>query len=667
MSALHRDSRATPFSVRYDPETGTVVSLENAADPYRMNFQNGHTKAGTILYTLTYALNFPPEELHPTPMGMGSRRVAPPLSVKITGDAMEAEYDAGKVRVLVHRAPDGEFFNETYTFYNPASSDVFLQRGELGIFFPLCDRYEDAETCFSSRAHTHLFCGEENTWLCALRMGMQGKSLGMALTEGSIDTYSVERDLSKISNERGDFILHPTAFHLRAGESKTLAFRWFFHDGKEDFLEKLAAMPEMLRVDLPSCVCFPGDTIPMTFSRPTDVELHGKTVAKQVTSFVFRAEEIGEECLRLTYGGRKTFVRLLVSADFDALVERRLERIVAEQQYMGEGPLHGAFLIYDNEEKTVYFDNIFADHNASRERLGMGLLLALWLQKHENPAFRAALDTFVAFVKREFLDASTGEVFNTVGRDPTTKRLYNAPWVASFMTEMYRLTGENEYLEIMLRIMEKYYAGGGAKFYPNGLSVEEQIRALRDAGMTDKADRLLALFRTHVDNMVKNGVCYPKHEVNYEQTIVTPAASFTAQMYRLTGEEKYRTAAEEQIAVLCRFDGFAPDHHLYRLAIRHWDDFWFGKRRLFGDTFPHYWSVLSSVAYLRYAKITGDEEWERQARAGAAGCLSLFTPDGKGSCAYVFPYAINGIRGEFADPFANDQDFALYFYLKYFA
>jgi DNA repair exonuclease SbcCD nuclease subunit len=44
--------------------------------------------------------------------------------------------------------------------------------------------------------------------------------------------------------------------------------------------------------------------------------------------------------------------------------------------------------------------------------------------------------------------------------------------------------------------------------------------------------------------------------------------------------------------------------------------------------------------------------------------LCLFNDKGEGSCAYVYPFKVNDIKGEFYDEWANDQDFALYFYLE---
>lgn len=45
------------------------------------------------------------------------------------------------------------------------------------------------------------------------------------------------------------------------------------------------------------------------------------------------------------------------------------------------------------------------------------------------------------------------------------------------------------------------------------------------------------------------------------------------------------------------------------------------------------------------------------------GNLCLFAPDGRASCAYLAPRRIDGRPGHYYDPFANDQDWALAFYL----
>ncbi|MCI7380858.1 MAG: hypothetical protein SPI21_03530 [Hungatella hathewayi] len=97
----------------------------------------------------------------------------------------------------------------------------------------------------------------------------------------------------------------------------------------------------------------------------------------------------------------------------------------------------------------------------------------------------------------------------------------------------------------------------------------------------------------------------------------------------------------------------------------HWDGYWFGKKRLLGDTYPHYWSVLTGLAFAQYGEVTGDNTFEEAARASFRGCLNLFTKEGRASCAMVYPQTVNGTEGRFYDPWANDQDWALYYALKY--
>lgn len=114
--------------------------------------------------------------------------------------------------------------------------------------------------------------------------------------------------------------------------------------------------------------------------------------------------------------------------------------------------------------------------------------------------------------------------------------------------------------------------------------------------------------------------------------------------------------------------GIIPDIHLHEVAIRHWDGFWFGKRKRFGDTFPHYWSSLTGSIFSEYAKITTDsqerEKYSKKAENSLRGTLSMFLPDGSATCAYIYPVTVNGMRGKFADPYANDQDWGMYYALK---
>ena len=60
---------------------------------------------------------------------------------------------------------------------------------------------------------------------------------------------------------------------------------------------------------------------------------------------------------------------------------------------------------------------------------------------------------------------------------------------------------------------------------------------------------------------------------------------------------------------------------------------------------------------------TGEADYKSRAEEIVRNNLCLFTPQGRGSCAYIYPYKVNGREGRFYDPYANDQEFALVYYL----
>ena len=63
--------------------------------------------------------------------------------------------------------------------------------------------------------------------------------------------------------------------------------------------------------------------------------------------------------------------------------------------------------------------------------------------------------------------------------------------------------------------------------------------------------------------------------------------------------------------------------------------------------------------------ITGDKSYEHKAKASLRGCLNLFFIDGMASCAMVYPDTVNGKKAHYYDPWANDQDWALYYAVKW--
>ena len=603
---------------------------------------------------------------------------------------LRPDYEYGRVKAPkeltweVENRREGDVLYTEIRLTNPGKKPYFADAGSIGIAFPLPDSYEDARTCLARRCHTHIFCGRDVSYICALRMGGQPPHLGMVLTEGSLECYSVERNLDRMSNDRGCFLLHPGALQFDAGETKRISWKIFPHQGKEDFLRRLGEESRFVDVRAERYVLFPDEKISLRI-RPA---FPARTVTVNGDAAVFWPEEggfqpqagvwlweadagkLGEKWLNILADGVETRCRILVQERPDVLSRRRCQFLARKQQYQGKVEcLRGAYLIYDNEgEQPVYRPE--NDFNGGRERMGMGCLMARFLQmeKEQEPEDREmlekSLDAYRTFVLRELVDAGTGAVCDDIGMDGSFRRLYNPPWGAVFFMELYRKSGRREDLACASQIVRRFYQDGGAEFYPIGLPICQLVEELKKAGWRKEEEELTALFLGHADRMLERGTDYPASEVNYEQSIVAPAADILLSAYLLSGEEKYLRAGEEQLAVLELFNGFQPDWHLYETAIRHWDGYWFGKRRIYGDTFPHYWSVLTGNVFELYGRITKDPAWLKRAEDSRRGVLGLIFPDGRASCACVFPHTVNGVRGEFFDEYANDQDWGLYYYLR---
>lgn len=108
----------------------------------------------------------------------------------------------------------------------------------------------------------------------------------------------------------------------------------------------------------------------------------------------------------------------------DQLAENRCCFIAGCQQYHGTvRELHGAYLIYDNEEKHMVYQ-LRNDYNSARERVGMGLLIARYLRQgraDEGRMLEKSLKQYTEYVLRELVDPQTGQVFNDMGRDDSYK------------------------------------------------------------------------------------------------------------------------------------------------------------------------------------------------------------------------------------------------------
>jgi len=600
-------------------------------------------------------------------------------ALRIAGDAMnwiEGRRTWGEIRrrpctennesepydVLVTRRLKGDTLHEEYLVTNTAPYDLFFNRGDFGIYATFNDSYASADVCETNRCHAHIWCGGEISWVHAKKMGPFPYELALVLREGSLETYSVERFTHEYSNDRGDIVLHPPAFRLRPHETMKIAWDLVaFEQGRFD---------ETVRAHGGHIVRFRD--FETRFPRENfEIEADGQVVRREPAALPY-----GEKSFELTVGGRRTVVRGYVSPPVAELVETRLKRMVRENQIRDEkSPLDGAFVIYDNEEGRPFFSFDNRDWNACRERITLGVALARWLRSHRDAAWaRVAVERFERFVLREVYDETTGEVFDTIGKDPKYRRLYNAPWMITFWLERFAATGASVYLDRIERTVRHYYAGGGWRFYPNGCTFADVVTALRKGGRD--TTEIEALVRRHVDRLMADGIRYPAHEVRFEQTIATPAVTIPLAYYLdVKRDPVLLEHLRACVDVLERFDGDQPDHRLGGIPIRHWDVRWFGKRMVLGDTFPHHWCVHSARAYALWAKATGEAAYGRKAERNLRNALCAWHSDGTATCGYLYPFSVTMLnrdgsvqsvhRGQFEDPWANDQDGALVLVLDF--
>ncbi len=645
------------FEIEIDKKTGGIKRLRMVDDPAKMNFCKKGRAFSTLqvrFYSKTQIRGFEVQRICKTEKSVT-------VYAAYKGIALKTEYSmTGKTVVVRH----------VLTNENP--HPLYVRDNDLGVNMPFNDRYENSKICMKERCSAHIFAGLDSSYIRAERMGDSSYNVGLVLTKGQFLSYEQEEVWH---SNRGYFVLNTPGFTLLQGESYTLCYELFAYTDYADFEKKINGYDSHLHVESAHGFTYKkGEEISFCVQAKNAVQsakcsLDGKEIACKIDEnrvyIRFPAEKYGENKVDFEIDGKQSHAVFNVTIDEEELIKNRLDFIVEKQQCKDEkSPLYGAFLVYDNEEKRQYYNADWRDWNACRERFGMAILLVKWLQTHKCEKFEHALKLFTNFLLREGVEEKTGEVFDGIGKNPKFLRLYNAPWIALYFTELYHLTKEKKYALLVARILKYYYRVGGARFYPNGIHFFEFFKMLEDANLQHEKNELLALFNEHVANIVKNGVIYPPHEVKFEQTIVTPAMAIMMDEYEITNDKFYLREAEKHLKILRKFDGCQPDCRLHNIPIRFWDDYWFGKSRTYGDTFPHYWSVLSGYDYFLYGKLAKNDEAIKVGTECIRNCTCLFKENGEASCAYVYPSFVNGVKGEFFDAFANDQDFALYFLLK---
>ena len=663
---------SSAFRIELEGATGSIVAITHPQDSARMSWVSGPANAPWQGRSVQWGLGY--ADLGKAMMHRGRWETPVEFFVDAARQEARSVYRVGSLEVTVTRTLKGDALEERYRFTNRGGQAVPMTGYDPGLVIatPFNDHYTSSSDVMEHRCHAHVWANGTSSWVAMLRMGGRAPHLGLVLNEGALAGYSiVGRDEVTSSNTRGSFLLHPDIRDLAPGASRDVAWTLFWHAGWDDFFAQCARRSSaFVRLDASRYTAYPGETIQVSAqgraldgarlkSGQAELPLRRAGVGWQST---FKADALGERVLELTTpAGMRAPLVVNVVAPLDDLVAARLKFIAARQQ-VNDANDHadGAFVVYDNEtEAQVRRDKIAArDRNDGRERIGMGVLMARWLRTHPgaDPALAPSLRRYMAYASTK-LQRPDGYVMDSSQSD--TMRLYNWPWMAQLHLEHARLTGDEASWQAFVRTIDNFYSLGGEKYYAIGMPVYEGLTVLKQAGRTADHARLLALFERHGRHMADTGPHYPDMEVNYEQSIVAPAAIFLLELHRATGDARWLAAAKPHLALLELFGGRQPDHHMHDIAIRHWDGYWFGKRLLWGDTLPHYWSTLTAVAFHHYAKSGGGAAYADRAEGIIRNNLSLFTPEGRGSAAHIYPVSVNGQRASVYDPYANDQDWAL--------
>lgn len=655
------------FRITQSSEDGTISSIVLNEDRYNMNWCSGIVGWGEMRVNddTPFIDNAGMQSI------IGTQNL-PCVSFTEKENASISIYRNKDLNLTVLRDFDDDgFLNERYTIKNMRDADMFLEQGDIGIALPFNDIYTDADDCMVRRCNTHIWCGGNTSYISAVKMGKSDFNIGLALTEGAFASYSMCH--ANTYNNRGVFIMDCEHLELLPGEEYSWSLKLFPFKNHEEFNRIIESYRNTVCIKAEKYTVFGSEPIKCSIIlsfKPEKIKALIDEKEIPITErngryFIeYLPERFGDIRLTVLADDIHTYAEFYRSTKPHELIKKRLYFIAEKQQYKRQdSALYGAYLAYDNYKKYPVFSSETRDHNACRERVGMALLMCRYLQKNNDFFLRNSLDMFMEFAKREFYDTETGEVFDGIGKNRDFIRLYNAPWMIMLFTEMYNLTSDKEYLEYCLKSIDFYYSGGGYKFYPNAFSMLLTYNAFKKAGMANECKTVYEHFKRHADNIVKNGLSYPKHEVNYEQTIVSPAVSILSDFSVISGKKIYAIEAQKHIEPLQRFNGHQPSCHMNEIPIRYWDDFWFGEGRQQGDTFPHYWSCLTARAYYDYYNICGDKKYKLAANECIRNCFCLFNKQGEGSCAYIYPYKVNGNKGEFYDRWSNDQDFALYYYL----
>ena len=605
------------------------------------------------------------------------------------GVIVTTEHPDKMLRLVIRKELSDDGYYETYELLNLSEMEFFVTKDNLGIPFPYQCQLESGKHALDECCTTHVWCGGNVCWMQSVRNRGEAPYLLMQLTEGSIEDYSISYDISRVRNAayfRGVIVLHPTSTVLLPGQKITYCFRYRF----------VNESPEKVPLDFKNAMRFTaqkyswlcGEKVNLILEcaepwKNAVIQCNGEDIPYEkvnntaICSCSF--DQLGEKHITAEVDGKKTWMNVQVILPVAEILERRARFITEKQQYHCPGShLDGAYLIYDDQEKRMHYSaNMWEqDHNAARERIGMGVVVCRQLQRKCDEHMMKSLRKHREFVERELIDTESGMVFNDAGKSERL-RIFNFPWVSSYYLEWYRLSGEKKCIEIAAKILLKYYEFDGKNQDSQCIEAADILECLEKENLMELHTRLKNEFLRHADEILQRAGVLAYDETSWSNEPPNDTCCYLSQAYIITGEEKYREQAAMYVPMSNARFGTQPDFHMNCISLRYWDRYWFGKVRTYGDTFPHYWTSLVAWAYAWYDRACESDKMNDVIQNCLRGNLCIYREDGFAANTYLYPYKVvqyssdpayenrrmqpSAVYGKNYDAWANDQDWSLYY------
>ena len=167
--------------------------------------------------------------------------------------------------LIVARTEEGVAFR--YLFKNTSKQKIELAEGDLGIYLPFNDKFDDPELSLRRRVHAHVRA-QGRAYIYCERYSGDLPSLGWIMTKGENFSYALERGIGKAL--RGEILLQLPAMTLEPEEVYTCEALLFPCHGKEDFFKK-AEEKGFLTATADKLTVFEGEEICVHSSKATEL------------------------------------------------------------------------------------------------------------------------------------------------------------------------------------------------------------------------------------------------------------------------------------------------------------------------------------------------------------------------------------------------------------